>query len=133
MYGKKDGKKLKKLNFDEILNVLQTDWERVELTGNQVPSFLTGLTDNTECRVYASGYVGKLDEKRLRKSFAAITVPLNIIYNLASNSLNFATNFPSTNSNSVIELLKLDEFIISDSNNYILLCKKILAILIIFH
>ena len=44
--------------FDEILNVLQTDWERVELTGNQVPSFLTGLTDNTECRVYVSGYEG---------------------------------------------------------------------------
>lgn len=58
MYGKKDGKRLKKLDIDEILNILQTDWDRVELTGNQIPSFLTGLTDNTESRVYASGCQG---------------------------------------------------------------------------
>lgn len=58
MYGKKDGKKLKNLHFDQILHVLHTNWDRVELTGNQIPNFLTGLTNNTKCRVYASGYKG---------------------------------------------------------------------------
>ncbi len=58
MYGKKGGKRLKSVEIHQILNILQTDWNRVELTGNQIPNFLTGLTNNTECRVYASGYKG---------------------------------------------------------------------------
>lgn len=58
MYGKKNGKRLKSLETGEILNILQTEWDRVELTGDQIPNFLTGLIDNTECKVYASGYQG---------------------------------------------------------------------------
>ncbi|MFX1320389.1 MAG: hypothetical protein ACFFAQ_01980 [Promethearchaeota archaeon] len=58
MYGKKDGKKLKIVDIGQILNILQTNWDRVELTGDQIPCFLSRLTYNTECKVYASGYQG---------------------------------------------------------------------------
>lgn len=58
MYGKRNGKRLKKIEFNEIFNILQTDWNRVELTGEQIPQFLKPLIKQKNCKVYASGYRG---------------------------------------------------------------------------
>jgi len=58
MNRKKNGKRLKDLDIDEILNVLQEDWKRVELTGGAIPDLLGNLTSKKKCRVYASGAVG---------------------------------------------------------------------------
>jgi len=48
-------KRLKEMDWDELANVRLLDWERVELTGQASPTFLTNLVNKMNCHVYASG------------------------------------------------------------------------------